>query len=263
MIPNLCIALLSLLLVSSATAEPHEGPAVPRERFHLYLLLGQSNMAGRGHVPAQDRELHPRIFALDAEGRWAPAHDPLHPSSPLAESGEVRGVGPGMSFARAMVERDPDLVIGLIPCAVGGSSIRSWRRGRKNQRWALDRARAAIRDGELRGILWHQGESDTFEHSLAERYEAQLDAMIREWRDALRTEVPFVAGRLAEPNDGASLALVNRALAQLPKRVARTAVVAVTGLETRGPWHFTASAARELGRRYAAAMIALQGEDGP
>ena len=167
-----------------------------------------------------------------------------------------------MSFARAMVERDPDLVIGLVPCAVGGSPIRSWRRGQKNQRRALGRARAAIRDGVLRGILWHQGESDTFEHSLAERYEAQLDAMIREWRDALGTQIHFVAGRLAEPNDGATLALVNRAVAELPKRVARTAVVDVAGLETRGPWHFTAPAARELGRRYAAAMIALQGEDG-
>ena len=263
MIPNLCIALLSLLLVSSATAEPREGPGVPPDRFHLYLLLGQSNMAGRGEVAAQDREVHPRIFALDAEGRWAQARDPLHPGSPRTESGEVRGVGPGMSFARAMVERDPDLVIGLVPCAVGGSPIRSWRRGQKNQRRALGRARAAIRDGVLRGILWHQGESDTFEHSLAERYEVQLDAMIREWRDALDIPIPFVAGRLAEPNDGASLVLVNRAIAGLPKRVASTAVVEVTGLETRGPWHFTASAARELGRRYAAAMIALQGEDGP
>lgn len=252
------------LLLTSCSAQPGEAPDVERERFHLYLLLGQSNMAGRGQLAEQDREVHPRIFALDAEGKWVPAREPLHPDPRVTESGEIYAVGPGLSFARAMAEQDVEVFVGLVPCAIGGSPIRSWRRGQPNFEAALLRARLAMRDGVLRGVLWHQGESDARARQTAARYQRQLDAVVGEWRAALGMEVPFVAGRIAEPNAGATLAQVNGAIAGLPERVPRAAVVEVADLETQGPWHFTAPAARELGRRYAASLSTLldAGADG-
>ena len=66
--------------------------------MHLFLLAGQSNMAGRGEVEAQDRATHPRIWMLDRHGQWVPAADPLHFDKPVA------GVGPGLAFARVLVE---------------------------------------------------------------------------------------------------------------------------------------------------------------
>ena len=93
----------------------------------------------------------------------------------------------------------------------------------------------------------------------ARRYAAHLDAMIGEWRADLGSPFPFIAGRIADPNGGMNVRLVNTAIATLPERVPRTAVVDVQGLETSGPWHFTAEAARELGHRYAAALLGLQG----
>jgi len=86
-------------------------------RFCLYLLIGQSNMAGRGEVEPEDRVAHPRVLALDRENRWAPAVEPIHFDKPIA------GVGPGRAFGVAMAERDPSVRIGLIPCAAGGSPI--------------------------------------------------------------------------------------------------------------------------------------------
>ena len=254
---------LQLATTATARAEDTTPEPIPRARFHLYLLLGQSNMFGRGPLPATDVEVHPRVLALDGEGRWVPARDPLHASvAETATDVAKAGVGPGLSFGRRMAEHDADVHVGLIPCAVGGTQVRAWRRGRPHYQRALARARTATRDGVLMGILWHQGESDTYRRRTAARYAEQLDAMIGEWRADLGSPVPFVAGRIADPNGGENIQLINTAIAELPERVPRTAVVDVAGLETSGPWHFTADAARELGRRYAAALLTLRAGEG-
>ena len=136
----------------------------PHEALHLYLLIGQSNMAGRGEVAAQDRQIHPCVSALDRSCRWLPAADPIHFDKPGA------GVGLGLTSGKIMAGHDPLVHVGLIPCAAGGSPISVWRPGCT---WdetgsvpyddALRRSRLAMGQGVLRGILWHQGESDSKE----------------------------------------------------------------------------------------------------
>ena len=91
-----------------------------KETFHLYLLIGQSNMAGRGKIEEQDRKNHPRVFVLNKENKWVPGVDPIHFDK------EIAGVGPGLSFGEAMSDRNPSIRIGLIPCAAGGSPIDVW-----------------------------------------------------------------------------------------------------------------------------------------
>lgn len=124
-----CLAVLSLC-ASAAAAEPVSLPA--KEKLHLYLLIGQSNMAGRGVVEAKDRVAHPRALKFTKENTWAPATDPLHFDKPT-----IAGVGLGSSFARAMAEASPDATIGLIPCAVGGTPALTLE-----QRWRPLRAGA-------------------------------------------------------------------------------------------------------------------------
>src|SRR5262245_33767010 len=81
-----------------AATEP--AAALPaKEKFHLYLLIGQSNMAGRGTVEEQDKRPHPRVLMFTKENTWAPAVDPLHFDKPAAA-----GVGLGSSFGRAMAD---------------------------------------------------------------------------------------------------------------------------------------------------------------
>ena len=89
--------------------------------FRIYLLVGQSNMAGRGTVEDEDREAHPRVWALDRVAQWVPAREPLHFDKPT-----IAGVGPGLAFGKAVVARYPNDHVGLVPCAVGGSPIRTW-----------------------------------------------------------------------------------------------------------------------------------------
>ena len=235
--------------------------------FHLYLLIGQSNMAGRGEVEAQDQEIHPRVFALDKTDKWAPAADPIHFDKTIA------GVGPGSEFGRTMADHDPSVRIGLIPCAAGGSPISVWKHdgyweattNSKPYDDAIKRAGIAMKQGILKGILWHQGESDSNE-SDAKLYGDRLSALISALRMELgMPDVPFIVGTLGDfvVENRPEAAIVNAALRRIPQRVEHTACVDSTGLKHKGDGvHFDSESARELGRRYAEAMIRLQDAEG-
>lgn len=255
---------LVILGLSFAGLAQASDPAAlpPRERFHLYLLVGQSNMAGRGTVDDEGRAPHPRVLMLDKHGAWVPAVDPLHFDKPVA------GVGLGKTFGTLLAQADESITIGLIPCAVGGSPIDSWQPGvhyapTDSHPWddAMRRAHAALRAGVLKGILWHQGESDATA-ALAESYESKLHDLIARLRKEL--EAPhafFVAGQLGQFPDAPwdePHKIVDQAHRRLPERVPHTAFVSSEGLRHKGDKvHFDTPSYRELGRRYAEAYRRL------
>lgn len=233
-----------------------------KEQFQLFLLVGQSNMAGRGLVEEQDRTPDKRVLMFNKAGEWLPAVDPMHWDKPVA------GVGLGRSFAKAVAEARPGVTVGLIPCAVGGSPIDAWQPGfyyepTKSYPWddAMRRAKAAMPSGVLKGILWHQGESDSTD-ALAPGYEAKLHDLIARMRHELGAEeVPFIVGQLGvfesapwkEPRK-----VVDKAHRDLPRKVKLTAFVSAEGLKDKGDQtHFDSPSYRELGRRYAAAYLGM------
>jgi hypothetical protein len=248
---------IAAAVVASVTvfAQPAATPPPAKERFHLFLLVGQSNMAGRGAVDAEDRAPHPRLLMLGKSGQWTPAVDPMHFDKPIA------GVGLGKTFGVLMAEANPGVVIGLIPCAVGGSPIDAWRAGAyyqptQSHPWddAMARARIALKDGVLKGILWHQGESDSTPE-LANAYEAKLHALIALFRKELSAErVPFLAGQLGQFEGAAwndSRKLVDKAHRDLPGKVKLTAFVSSEGLKDKGDkTHFDTPSYKEFGKRY-------------
>ena len=231
----------------------------PKPQFHVYLLMGQSNMAGRGRMTDEDRRPVDRVWMLDKEDRWVPAAHPLHFDKPA-----IAGVGLGLPFGKRMCEEDPTVEIGLIPCAFGGTPLSRWRKGRDLYENAVRRAKLAMRDGTLRGALWHQGESDSGLPQTANTYQARLAEVIDDLRADLDTpDLPFVAGRLGEfylRAKADSLALtVDTALRDLPAKVAHTGCASAEGLDQNGDEvHFSADALREFGKRYAVEMIRLQ-----
>lgn len=121
----------ALVVRSAPAADPVAVP--PKEKFHLYLLIGQSNMAGRGLVEEQDKVVHPRVVKFAADKTWAPALDPLHFDKPIA------GVGLGSTFGRAMADADSTITIGLIPCAVGGTPLVRWQKNGDLYKQAVER----------------------------------------------------------------------------------------------------------------------------
>lgn len=227
----------------------------------LYLLIGQSNMAGRGRVDAESTRIHPRIQAWSRADAWQPAVDPLHYDKPEA------GVGPGLAFAQVLAEADPQAEIGLIPSAVGGSAISLWQPGAQDPVTkafpyddALRRARLAQCDGRLGGILWHQGEADRGDERRP-LYAESLIALVTRLRTELdAADVPFIVGELAQLREEsrAATAAFNAILHDLVGRIPRFACVSAAGLRDGGDrLHLDTASAREFGRRYAATLLGM------
>lgn len=235
--------------------EKAEIPAC-KEKFHLYLLAGQSNMAGRGFVEPQDTIANPRILRLNGDNAWEIAKEPLHFDKPEA------GVGPGFAFAcEKLKSESDDVIIGLIPCAVGGSSIDIWKPGKfyaSTQTYpydeALKRTLVALKNGVLKGILWHQGESDR-SHERTVTYKKKLVTLVNTLRDAICDPfVPFIVGELPDFR-GSDVDEFNEMLHEAKREIPYFYVVPAYGL-TANPdsLHIDAVSQRELGKRYAETM---------
>lgn len=161
----------------------------------VFLMAGQSNMAGRGgvnggkwdgNVPPECRP-SPLIFRLNAQLQWEEAREPLHAD---IDVGKTCGVGPGMAFANEVVRvgatRGGQGAVGLVPCAVGGTQISQWRRGSPLYNQLVRRASESVRDGgTIRALLWYQGESDTVTQHDADSYKTSMESFIKDLRSDL------------------------------------------------------------------------------
>lgn len=127
------------------------------KQLDIYILMGQSNMAGRGKITDSLKGVHnPKVLMLDSNGQWVQAHHPVHFDKP-----SISGVGPGLSFGIAMSENTSN-TIALVPCAVGGTSIEKWLPGAYDKATnthpyddATKRITQAMKYGKVKGIIWH------------------------------------------------------------------------------------------------------------
>ncbi len=258
-----------LLMVLLGIGRSFEGssqsssPSPEIANLNLFLLIGQSNMAGRGRIADRDLRPHPRVMTLTKDLQWNPAVAPLHFDKP-----EIVGVGLGETFGREIAKANSDITVGLIPCAVGGSPIDAWTAGAfyqptRSKPWddAMKRAKYALRFGALKGILWHQGESDS-QPGLSENYEQKLHALVSRVRKELGAKnVPFIAGQMGQFKErpwDEERKRVDQAHRSLSAKVFRATFVSSDGLGHKGDEvHFDAFGYRELGRRYAKAWFDL------
>ena len=226
-----------VMLATAATAQ------TPPTNPQLFLLMGQSNMAGRAPITPQDLITHPRIWMLTQENQWVLAKDPLHYD--LANS----GVGLASQFARDLAAADPQINIGLIPVAMSGSSLNQWAPGSTNYNNAVTRTRIALANGQLAGFLWHQGEADT-PTALAATYLQRFATFIGRIRADLNAmNVPVVAGELGLFR--ASNSILNPTLALIPQRVPLAGFATAEGLKDKGDiLHFDTPSMYEFGHRY-------------
>lgn len=259
LLPAVALAAVSIGVVAGA---PLSGQRDVPPALDIFVLAGQSNMAGRGDVAPEDRQIHPRVWMLDRDAAWGPAVEPMHFDKPIA------AVGPGRAFGIAVAEALADVHIGLVPTAVGGSPISTWEPGVRYPEtgaypWddAARRIKAAVARGRVRAVLWHQGESDGNDAD-APQYEARLRALITRFRVELNDPaLPFLIGQLGR-FEGKPWTPAYEQVDAAHRRVAadtpHVAFVSSDGLADKGDQlHFSAEAARELGRRYARAYLAL------
>jgi len=273
-----CI-LLSHFLAHTQTKDNTIPLPVKKKDFHIFLLMGQSNMAGYGCVVGSDpwqpgdKDPTPGVWMLtgqhdlDAdtsikEVKWVPATHPLHPLQSSAQ------FGMGIDFAKEYIKMHPGVSVGLIPCAWGGAEINRLKKGTLHYANAISRTKRAAKDGLIKGVLWHQGESDSVTPELAALYQHKLDSFVVNLRTDLNVpRLAFVCGDLAEfygqgrsETHRAGIAIVRRTLHELPFRLPNTYCVATDGLESPDEHyvHFNRWSNIQLGKRYAQAFKILQ-----
>lgn len=239
-------------------------PAKAPASLWLFLLIGQSNMAGRGTVEELDRTPVGRVWMLDQQGQWVAAVEPMHFDKP-----KVVGVGPGRAFGAAIAAATPNADIGLIPAAVGGSPIRSWEPGVIDEATkthpydaAIARAKVALASGQLAGVLWLQGEADGNAKNAGD-YEARMRAVIANVRRDLNAPtVPFLIGqmgRFAEKPWNPYRSRVDSAHRAVAASTPYSAFVLTEGLRHRGDTtHYDTESMREIGRRYAKVYLTMR-----
>jgi hypothetical protein len=251
-------------------------------KFYIFLCFGQSNMEGNAPFEPQDTVVNARFQVLEAvdcpnlnrtKGHWYPAVPPLARCN--------TGLTPADYFGRTLVAHLPDDVrVGVINVAVGGCKIElfdknhyqsyvasapSWMTGMINQydgnpyARLVELAKLAQKDGVIKGILLHQGESNTNDSTWPQKVKGVYDHLLRDLHLDPKA-VPLLAGEVVHADQGGACASMNTIIAQLPKSIPNAHVISSSGCpDADDNLHFTAAGYRKLGKRYAAKMLPLLG----
>ena len=220
-----------------------------------FLMLGQSNMAGRGFLHEVEPIYNEKIKML-RNGQWQMMTEPINYDRPVA------GVSLAASFAEAFAKANQDEQIGLIPCAEGGSSLDDWHPQGTLFQHALSEARFALESSQICGILWHQGESDSH-NSLHETYYEKLSLIIETLRKELNLQqVPLMIGELGDFLGKTGFGKYSSEFQEINKQLRRFAheqqncyFVSAKGLTSNPDGiHLNAVSQRKFGFRYYAAF---------
>jgi hypothetical protein len=235
-----------------------------KDSFHIYLLLGQSNMAGRSEIESIDTVVYHRVKVLNQDTNWVVAKNPLHFDKP-----KYVGTGLGLTFGIQMAKQDSNITIGLIPCAKGGTSINEWKNKSFHKETesypyndAILRIKKGMNKGVIKGVLWHQGESDCSKKEDIEMYEQKFLA----FKDNLEKDlglmnIPLIIGEIGYfTYEKYPLAQdLNKIFEKISTSKSLIGIVKSDSLNHNGDKiHFNSASYRLLGLRYANEMIKLQ-----
>jgi hypothetical protein len=272
---------LVLLVIVSALLSNYKVFAQDPD-FYVFLCFGQSNMEGAARIEALDTMVDGRFMVMETldcpnlgriKGNWYQAVPPLCRCQ--------TGLSPADYFGRTMVEHLPKNVrIGVINVSVGGCKIElfdkdnyqayvstapAWMINMINEydgnpyARLVEMAKLAQKDGVIKGILLHQGESNTNDTLWPSKVNLVYDNLIKDL-DLNPENVPLLAGEMVSAAEGGACASMNAIIATLPQTIANSYVISSDGCAGRPDHlHFTAEGYRMLGKRYAAKMLSILG----
>ena len=272
---------IALLLVFAGLIFSATKVSSQDKNFHIYLCLGQSNMEGNARIQAQDTvNIDPRFMVLSTvdcdkkgrtKGNWYTAVPPLCRCN--------TGLTPADYFGRTLVSNLPEKVkVGVINVAIGGCKIElfdksnyqsyvatapSWMIGMINQydgnpyARLVEMAKVAQKTGVIKGILLHQGESNTNDTLWTKKVKLVYDNLMKDLKLNPK-KVPLLAGELVNADQKGACASMNAIIATLPQVIPNAYVIPSAGCPgAPDRLHFTAEGYRELGKRYAAQMLSI------
>ncbi len=260
-------------LMSSATTY-----AEPNPNFHIYLCFGQSNMEGHGLIEEQDKSVNSRFQVLCTydncdqrkRGCWYDAVPPL--SCCIGER-----LGPIDYFGRTLVKNLPDSIkVGVVVVAVGGCDIQLFEKENyKNYRGEaymqssiqsyggnpygrlVEMGKEAQKVGVIKGILLHQGETNTGQSNWPSRVKGVYNNLISDL-GLKATDVPLLVGEVLRTEEGGVCGKMNEIIDIVPNTIPNSYVISAKGLGHKGDRvHFSSASYRILGERYAEQMLKI------
>jgi hypothetical protein len=250
--------------------------------FYIFLCFGQSNMEGAARPEEQDKTVDSSFMVLEAvdcpdlgrtKGNWYPAIPPLCRCR--------TGLSPADYFGRTLVAALPENVkVGVVHVSVGGCKIElfdkdisktyaatapSWMTrmideyGGDPYGRLVEMAKLAQKDGVIKGILLHQGESNTGDTTWPMKVNKVYNNLLKDL-NLKAGSVPLLAGEVVNADQGGVSARMNTIIATLPKTIPTAHVISSAGCtDGRDNLHFDAAGYRKLGTRYAVKMLSLLG----
>lgn len=258
---------------SSTSSNSSSSVSVVDANFHIYLAFGQSNMEGTASFSTADNLNDPRAQLIQnlscpnlsrTYGQWYTAQQPYF--------GCWGQVGVANGFLESLLTHTPSSVsIGLVPIAIGGSDIGLYRKGAPIGRgnigtekipahfdggysWLLDLAKQAQQRGVIKGIIFHQGETNTSQQDWKNKVKEIVNDLKQ---DLTLGEVPFLAGELLYQAGGGCCDAHNLEVNKLPSLINNAHVISAQGLQGADNAHFTYDAYKIFGQRYANKMAEL------
>lgn len=227
-------------------------------KLDLYLCIGQSNMAGRGYMDENSGdgiELE-NSFLLTPQCRFEQSANPMNKYSSIRKELSLQQISPAWGFAKYLNDHLPEVKTGVVVNAKGGSAIEEWQKGQALYESTVERMLDALKWGDLKAIIWHQGESNTSEAKV-KAYPHLLREMVESFRrDLSSPDAWFLAGELIHTWSNSER--FNSMLREISSFVPAADWVSAANLMPRaeGDVHFDRSSTIELGERYAKKIIA-------
>ncbi len=228
----------------------------------IFIMAGQSNMAGRGFVEPQDTIPNKRILTINKNNELIYAKEPLHFYEPSHS-----GLDLGLSFGEKIISKIPDSIsVLIIPTAVGGSSIEQWIENKKHRNVELlnnfkNKVKIAETYGEIKGLLWHQGESNTKDELSISNYDKNLSLLFTKFRQITNDgQLPIIIGELGSySNNKENFEKLNLEIETYAKTDKNVRIVKTSDLTDRGDkLHFDSKSIRILGDRYAEKILEIK-----
>ncbi len=234
-----------------------------KAQYNIFLLIGQSNMAGRADIEDQDTATLTNVFLFNDNNTWERAGNPLNIYSTIRKDVGEQKLGPGYTFAKSVLD-SLELItsLGLVVNARGGTTISEWQKGGTYYNESLSRIQSALStnlENRLLGILWHQGESDYPDPS---GYTTDFKRMINDFRNDLSNEtLPVFVGEVGKWDEMYNA--INTELSKTPDSVSNCYLVSSDGLTNKDIYHFDSESQRELGVRYAQKVLEVVSFEDP
>jgi len=223
----------------------------------LFLCIGQSNMAGRGYMDVQlgDENLLENAYLFTPNNRFENAGNPMNKYSNIRRELSMQQVSPAWGFAKYMNDFHPEIKTAYIVNARGGSAIEEWLKGEELYVSTVERTKNAMKWGNLKGIIWHQGESNSASSKVT-AYPEQLKSLAQNLRDELNVpNVYFIAGELIHTWNNSYT--FNTMIRTISSFIDHADWVSAENLKPRaeGDVHFDREGNITLGERYAIKML--------